>query len=138
MKLILGGAPGALVWLSLGCVGIGGETIPVLHDELAAVSGEASGPLKLAQAADDVRKRTGRIGRPTFTVFAITTGSIKTKDPVVQEVAEAIADALTHAGYTVEVVDRTDPSTPTGGLVVAKIENFWFKNYNWVWPIVPT
>lgn len=129
---------GTLVWLSMGCVGIGGEKIPVLHDELTSTTGGAGGPVFLALEADDVREQKGRIGRATFTVFAITTGSVTTEDPVVREVSEAIAAALTHAGYGVEILDRGHPGAPSGGLVVAEISEFWFKNYNWFWPIVPT
>ena len=64
----------AIAVTSLGCVGIGGETIDLTHDELEAGSAR-SGHARLQTPATDLRG-TKRIGRATITVFAITSGSV--------------------------------------------------------------
>lgn len=128
----------ALPLAATGCVGIGGETIALSHEKLSPPTKAATGPLAMSRAAEDGRDKKSRIGRATFTVFAITSGNIKTQRPITDEVAGQVADALRTAGYEVNLVDGASQPGATSPVLVVKIEEFYFRNYNWLWPIVPT
>jgi len=133
-----------LVATQLACVGIGGETIRLDHDPLrTGASFKSSGFVSLVQPAEDARSDRSRVGRATITLFAITSGDIQTYAPVGEEVARNVADALRSAGYQVVMGDRAEllgdksDSTPSPAVVV-KVDEFYFRNYNWLWPFVPT
>jgi hypothetical protein len=53
------------------------------------------------------------------------------------QIMQQIGNALQQAGYKVTVVDGSEPSLPTP-LLKCKVEKFWFNNYTWFFPIVPT
>lgn len=124
-------------WLS-GCVGIGGETVRLSHEELEPPAHQFTPTLRLETPVSDLRKKRGRIGRATITVFAITSGHIHTQTPMVDEVADEVKLALEGGGYTVEPVTETDPGNGETPMVKVAIRNLWFLNYNWFWPLVPT
>jgi hypothetical protein len=120
-----------------GCVGIFGETIELHHDPLAAAQSGA-GSVSLLKDVHDYRSDTSRIGRATITVFAITSGTVHASAPVPDELQKEILDALHGAGYEVNLVERlASPAAPTPVLQV-DVTEFYFKNYNWLWPFVPT
>lgn len=124
--------------LMTGCVGIGGEKIPVLHDPIESAAGSGEGTVAVARTARDLREETSRIGRTTITVFAITTGNVTTQSPVTHEIVDAVAAALSHAGYEVRLFESDVALDSPAAAVSVEIHDFWFKNYNWFWPIVPT
>jgi hypothetical protein len=145
----------------VGCVGIGGERIPVIHDPIDLPGSRVSGTLAVPEQAEDVRADSTRIGRATITLFAITSGQIRTQEPLTIEVMRNIREALVEVGYSVSVIDPSAVATrqevrrtlevagqaeaaaaveegPTDPVLNVEIRSFYFRNYNWVWPIVPT
>jgi hypothetical protein len=130
--------------IQVGCVGIGGEEIRLEHDSLrSSVPSTPSSFVSLVEPAEDRRDDRSRIGRATVTLFAITSGSVQTQKIVGEEVSRNVASALRAAGYRVVTGDRDEllkekgapASTPA---IVVKIHELYFKNYNWIWPFVPT
>lgn len=123
-----------------GCVGIGGEQIALMHEPLAAPSQRYTEKLSIQKPADDLREEKDRIGRATITVFAITSGSITTTSPVEEQVVEQIRDALASLGYQADLPDSgRDVTTQVAPLKLkVALNEIWFKNYNWFFPMVPT
>ncbi|MBS3952376.1 MAG: hypothetical protein KGZ88_05450 [Methylomicrobium sp.] len=127
--------------LITGCVGIGGEQIDLSHEALTTPAQQFSEKLKVENPATDLREEKDRIGRATFTVFAITTGSVRTTNPVDEQMVDQIIEALTSLGYqankstnvSANASNAEDPLT----LKIA-INEIWFRNYNWTFPLVPT
>jgi len=134
-----------LVYVSIvlltGCVGIGGEQITLSHEALNAPMQKYTEKLTVEKPATDLREENDRIGRTTFTVFAISTGSVTTTSPAEEQIVEQIIDALSLLGYQVNKdangYDSTTTIVQPLTLKVA-LNEIWFKNYNWVFPIVPT
>ena len=129
---------GAIVLLS-GCVGMGGETIRLSHDDLGKPTSHFSETLNLKAPAEDLRSDRRRIGRATFTVFAITSGSIRTQDSIEEEVLNEVKLTLEAGGYHVKVVRSLAPTEGSSPLILkTTIHRLYFKNYNWLFPLVPT
>lgn len=129
---------GAIVLLS-GCVGMGGETIRLSHDDLGKPTSQFSEALNLKAPAEDLRADRRRIGRATFTVFAITSGSIRTQDSVEEEVLNEVKLALEAGGYRVKAVRGLAPTDDSAPIILkAAVHQLYFKNYNWLFPLVPT
>ena len=124
-------------WLT-GCVGIGGEQISLAHDQLNLSEQQFSDTLLMQKSANDLREEQGRIGRSTITVFAITSGSVRTPSDVKLQITEQVKQALESIGYQVSLIDQRSVSIGDSAIVKIEIKEFWFKNYNWVWPFVPT
>ncbi len=159
----------AVIWLT-GCVGIGGERLSLAHNQLNPSEQQFSGTLHLQKSANDLREKQYRIGRATITLFAITSGSVKTSSDVKLQITEQVMHALESMGYQVNLIDEIKHSarnnkvlitpfnlqdfiqpSPQGvrnaaqrdsiinsAIVKVNIKEFFFKNYNWFWPIVPT
>lgn len=127
--------------LMTGCVGIGGEQIALSHEALTMPTQKFSEKLTVENPATDLRKEKDRIGRATFTVFAITTGSITTTNPVGEQMVDQIIDALSSLGYeankSTNSTANTNSTEQSLKLKIA-INEIWFKNYNWTFPVVPT
>jgi len=128
---------GAIVLLS-GCVGIGGETIRLSHDDLGTPKSQFSEMLHLKAPAEDLRADRRRIGRATITVFAITSGSIRTQDSLEEEVLNEVKLALEAGGYRVKVLRGRTPTQDSSPIIKAAVQQLYFRNYNWIWPFVPT
>ena len=118
------------------CVGIGGETIHLSHSDLKPPASPASGPIALPKQATGGAPDS-KIGYATFTVFAIPDGTVRTSDSVGAEFEAQVAEALQRAGYQVQVFDEKPPEG-TRAYVAVDIYSINFKNYNWLWPFVPT
>ncbi len=127
--------------LLTGCVGIGGEQIALSHKTLTAPTQKYTEKLTVEKTAADLREENDRIGRTTFTVFAISTGSVTTTSPVEEQIVEQIIDALSLLGYQINKntsgFENTSTTVQPLTLKVA-LNEIWFKNYNWLFPIVPT
>jgi len=127
--------------LLTGCVGIGGEQITLSHEALTAPTQKFTEKLTVEKPAADLREESDRIGRTTFTVFAISTGSVTTTSPVEEQIVEQIIDALSLLGYQVNKnTGSLDSASTTVQPLTLKValNEIWFKNYNWLFPIVPT
>ena len=129
---------GIVIALLSGCAGIGGETIRLSHDDLGTPKRQFSETLQMKSPAADLRTERDRIGRATITVFAITSGSIRTEGRVEEEVANEVKLALEAGGYRVELIREGTTAQGSSPVVKVAIKELWFKNYNWLWPIVPT
>jgi len=117
---------------------MGGETIHLPHDDLGKPTSQFSETLNLKTPAEDLRSKRQRIGRATFTVFAITSGNIRTQESVEEEVLNEVKLALEAGGYHVKVV--RGPAYTNGSasnILKVAIHQLYFKNYNWFFPIVP-
>ncbi len=126
--------------LLTGCVGMGGEQIALSHEALTTPTQKYTENLSVEKTVTDLREEKDRIGRSTFTVFAITTGSVTTTTPVGEQVVEQIVDALSSLGYQVNKNANGSENTHTTQPLMLKValNEIWFKNYNWFFPLVPT
>jgi hypothetical protein len=75
------------------------------------------------------------IGHGTFTVFAIKVSPVKISNgPGETLLMDEIKQAVAAAGYSV-----VDAASPGGAPILeAAVKRFDFKNYTWLFPIVPT
>ena len=121
-----------------GCVGFGGEQIKIAHDKLDVPTQQFSEQLHVLSPAVDLREEKGKVGRATVTLFAITSGGVTTQSPLEEEVAREVKEAFEASGYRVELLRQGTAKSEVGTSVKVSIKEFWFKNYNWTWPIVRT
>lgn len=130
-----------LLALMSGCVGIGGEQINLSHEALSTTPQKYTEKLTIETPVIDLREEKDRIGRATVTVFAITSGSVTTTSPVGDQMVDQIIDVLSSLGY--QATKSTGIKTSTSNLVqslLLKVElnEIWFRNYNWIYPLAPT
>ncbi len=78
----------------------------------------------------------GRVGWGRFTVFYIPLIPIHITGDDNAEVASQIQTALEKAGYS--VTSAAPESERSGPVLRGDVETFWFNNYTWFFPIVPT
>jgi hypothetical protein len=122
----------------IGCVGIGGETIKITHENFGAPTRQFTEQLQVSAPALDLRESKERIGRATFTAFAISTGSITTSSPVEDEIAREVKEAFEASGYKTALLTDGTLRVAANPLIKISINEFWFRNYNWLFPLVPT
>ena len=122
----------------MGCVGFGGNRIDLAHDTLSTPKQKLSESIAMQKSAEDRRESRERIGHATTTLFALESGSVTTTDPVAERVAMQVKHALESIGYQVTLVDSAHPVPNPSNTLKVNIKEFYFKNYNWLWPIVPT
>lgn len=121
----------------MGCVGSGGTQVQIAHDALSTPKQSFSESIVMQKSADD-RRMGGRIGHATTTVFAIESGDVTSTAPLTEEVVTQVKQALESLGYQVTLVDSTHPVPNPSSILKVRINKFYFQNYNWIWPIVPT
>lgn len=124
--------------LLTGCVGIGGETIRLSHDNLGTPKNQFSETLLVKSPAEDLRPDKRRIGRATITLFAITSGSIRTQESVEEEILNEVKLAIESGGYRVKLLSGKTPMEGHPPIIKAAVHRLYFKNYNWLFPFVPT
>ncbi|MDX1960277.1 MAG: hypothetical protein SFU98_17035 [Leptospiraceae bacterium] len=127
--------------LLINCVGMNGVVIPLSHAEIPKSKQKMSGKLSVERPATDSRPDRENIGKATFSLFAIPVGDISTTSPVGEQMADLIFEELTSLGYQVDKSqnDKSDKSKNDGRIKLKIIINeLWFENYNWFYPIVPT
>ena len=122
----------------MGCVGAGGNRVDLAHDTLSTPKQRLSESNAMQKSAEDRRAARERIGHATMTVFAVESGSVTTTGPVAEGVVMQVKQALESIGYQVTLVDSAHPVTNPSNILKVNIKEFYFKNYNWFWPIVPT
>ena len=127
--------------LALSLVLGSGCTITMHHGKLTPPAQACSGTVKVAQKATGTEHQrkgaSGRVGWGRFTIFAI---------PVVPifmvggdgntQVVNQIKDAVTEAGYQVEMVEGPGPGC--GPVLVSKVDHLKYNNYTYIFPFVPT
>jgi hypothetical protein len=89
----------------------------------------------LIDRAQDSRSDRDDIGNATVTLFAVPAGDVTTEQDVTRTIALHVKDALEAGGYAVELVSTPSHDAP---LVIVRIDEMDFQNYNWLWPLVPT
>lgn len=78
----------------------------------------------------------GKVGWGRFTLFYIPIVPVHIEGDGGQVVMEQIRDALQQIGYRVTEVNSE--TTPPGPFLKCKVEKFWFNNYTYFFPLVPT
>ena len=121
----------------MGCVGSGGTQVQIAHNALSTSKQGFSESIVIQQSADDGRVH-GRIGHATTTVFAIESGDVTSTAPLTEEVVTQVKQALESLGYQITLTDSTHPVPNPSSILKVRINEFYFQNYNWFWPIVPT
>jgi hypothetical protein len=122
----------------MGCVGIGGTQIHLAHDTLSTSNQNISESIVMQKSAEDRRATNGRIGHATMSAFAGEIGDLTTTDPFTEEMVMQVRQALESIGYQVTLVDSAHPVPNSSSIVKVRINKFYFQNYNWLWPLVPT
>ncbi len=112
--------------------------IALTHHPLRKPNTTFDDTLAVHRSARDLRHDQSRIGRPTLSLFAIPAGSVTAGQPFGNEVARLVVSALEWAGYDVEVVDPGDPAPRSSPTLAVAIEEFFFKNYTWLYPFIKT
>jgi hypothetical protein len=128
---------GAICLYLMGCVGIGGTQVQIAHDALSTPTQSFSESIVMQKSADDGRMR-GRIGHATVTLFAIESGDVTSTTSLTEAVVTQVRQALESLGYQVTLVDSTHPVPNPSSILKVRINKYYFQNYNWIWPIVPT
>ena len=122
----------------MGCAGQGGTRVDLAHDLLTTPKQRLSESVAMQKSAEDRRESRERIGHATMTLFALESGSVTTTDPVAEGVVMQVKQALESIGYQVTLVDSAHLVPNPSNTLKVNIKEFYFKNYNWFWPIVPT
>ena len=123
------------VVLAVLSLGTSGCTVALKHDALNPPSHTYNEPLATARLAKGI---DGKVGWGRFTAFYIPIVPIYIsgdKDDN-ELVADQVRDALRLAGYNVAVVDAI--TSTTGPVLKCNVNTFWFNNYTWLFPFVPT
>ncbi|MBI3248819.1 MAG: hypothetical protein HYZ50_20140 [Deltaproteobacteria bacterium] len=79
----------------------------------------------------------GKVGWGRFTVFYIPLVPVYIQGDGNTQIMAQVLGALQQVGYQVEPTDDAGAAATTPTLKV-KVEKFWFNNYTWFFPIVPT
>jgi len=123
------------VVLAALALGTSGCTVALKHDALNAPQHTYNDPMATARLAKGI---DAKVGWGRFTAFYIPIVPIYisgAKDDN-EQVADQVRDALRQAGYNVRVVDAI--TSTTGPVLKCQVTRFWFNNYTWLFPLVPT
>ena len=112
---------------------VSGCSIALNHEELPSPPRTYSDPIAVSSRAEGLEHRVGW-GR--CTVFYIPCVPIHIQGDASAEVMQQVSDALQRAGYKVTVVEtQAPPNTPE---LKCHVDTFYFNNYTWLFPFVPT
>jgi hypothetical protein len=89
------------------------------------------GVVKMSPKAEGIQNPVGR----AHTVFYIPTKRVRIAGDAGEELMKTVKRALELAGYRVRAEGSTVTTLP---LVKCRVEEFWFSNYTWMFPFVPT
>jgi hypothetical protein len=89
------------------------------------------GVVKLSPKAEGIENPVGR----AHTVFYIPTKRVRIDGDAGEELMKTVKRALELAGYRVRLEGSTTANLP---LVRCRVSEFWFSNYTWMFPFVPT
>jgi hypothetical protein len=111
-----------------------GCSVALRHEPLSSPAQTYSDQIAVSRRAEGI---DGKVGWGRFTVFYIPLVPIYIEGGDGNEkVMEQIRGALQRVGYKVTVVDSATP--PPAPILKCKVEKFWFNNYTWFFPVVPT
>jgi hypothetical protein len=119
--------------LGIALLGISGCSVALDHSVLESPPHTYSDPINVSSRSDGIH---GRVGWGRITVFYIPCVPIHIQGDGNEQVMEQVDAALQQAGYKTTVVETQAP----GGAPVlkCKVDTFWFNNYTWLFPFVPT
>ncbi len=122
--------------LIIGVVGcMPPHQIPLAHDVLAMPQQRFSDHIVMQKQADDRRENPGRIGHLNATLFAIEAGSVETTSPLPIEIVMQVKEALESTGYQITLADAPHAAPLPSTILKIQIDEFYFKNYSWFWPL---
>lgn len=110
-----------------------GCSVALKHDSLSSPPQTYADQIAVSRRAEGI---DGKVGWGRFTVFYIPLVPIYINGDGNEQLMEHIGDALQQVGYKVTIVgSETSPPAP---VLKCKVEKFWFNNYTWFFPVVPT
>ncbi len=125
-------------WLTVGLVigvalaGSGGS-VNLGHGTLGAPPRRFTDTVQMARASEGI---DGKVGWGRFTVFAIPIVPVYIEGNGNEKVMDQIRDALQQVGYSPAF--GSSGVAATGPVLKCKVNKFWFSNYTWLFPFVPT
>ena len=133
IKLILDSSLSKIICFLLITVVISGCSVTLKHHSLDVPSQQFSDQIG---ASSKTRAFSTHVGYGRFTVFSIPVIAVHIVGDGRMNVMELICDALKQVGYNVnEVLSGMQSEVP---IITCKVEKFWFNNYTWFFPFVPT
>jgi hypothetical protein len=110
-----------------------GCSIALNHSALDSPPHSYSDPVEVSKQSEG---RNGRVGWGRITVFYIPCVPIHVQGDANEEVMAQVSDALQQLGYKTSVVEAQ--ASAGAPVLKAKVDNFYFNNYTWLFPFVPT
>lgn len=120
--------------LALAVVVSSGCSVALRHEPLGSPTQLRSEQLAVSRRAEGI---DGKVGWGRFTVFYIPLIPVYiTGKDGNEQVMDFVRDGLRRAGYRITTTEGpTHLSLP---VLTCKIEKFWYNNYTWLFPFVPT
>ena len=110
-----------------------GCSVALNHGDLVGATRTYSEPIDVSSRAEGI---DGKVGWGRATLFYIPCVPVYIQGDGNEKIMQQVRDALQETGYKVNVVETTVPTHSR--LLKAEIDTFWFNNYTWFFPFVPT
>lgn len=110
-----------------------GCSVTMKHDDLIMSPQNFSDPIAINNHSEGIN---GKVGWGRFTLFYIPIVPIYIEGDGNELIMKQIQDALKQVGYQVSSVNSE--RTLTTPILKCKVNEFWFNNYTWLFPIIPT
>lgn len=122
-----------LLFCFLVVVLVSGCSVTLKHHSLDVPSQQYSDKIGTSSKTEAF---SNHVGHGRFTVFYIPVTSVYITGDGNRKIMELICDALKQVGYNVtEVLLGMQSEVP---IITCKVNKFWFNNYTWTFPYVPT
>jgi len=116
-----------VIFLGTGC------SVALKHQSLSPPLEHYSEKIGTSSAAEGIN---GKVGWGRFTVFYIPIVPVYISGDGNVVIMELIQDALKQVGYDIiGVLSTRSPKVP---FLKCRVERFWFNNFTWTFPYVPT
>jgi hypothetical protein len=110
-----------------------GCSVALRHGPLDAPARQYSDSIAMSQRSEGI---DGKVGWGRGTVFYIPIVPVYIDGDGNEKVMEQVRDALQQVGYKVSFVG-VGTAAP-GPVLKCQVRQFWFNNYTWLFPLVPT
>jgi len=121
------------IMLGIALAAGSGCSVALDHSELASPSRTYADPIAVSARAEGIN---GKVGWGRITLFYIPCVPIHIQGDGNEKVMEQVRAALQQVGYRVNVVET--PASAREPMLKCKVDTFWFNNYTWLVPFVPT
>jgi len=112
---------------------VSGCSVALKHQSLDVPSQQYSDQIGTSRKTEAF---STHVGHGRFTVFYIPVSEVHITGDGSGKIMELISDALKQVGYnTTEVLLGEQSEVP---IITCKVNKFWFNNYTWTAPFVPT